>query len=85
MLSCGRGAGKNEDSGTDNGAHSERSERPRPERLFKTVLRFFGISNEFVDGLLCEELAGQNESPASDWKQNQSISMEVGRRRQVKT
>src|SRR5690349_3266795 len=49
------------------------------------MLRFLGISDKLVDGFLCEQLTGQNWLRHQNWKQQPSISTEVGGKRQVET
>ncbi len=49
-------AGKHEDPRADDGADAERSERPWPQCLFKTMSGFVGFRDQLVDGLAAEQL-----------------------------
>src|SRR5262249_49590852 len=51
-LARGGCAGENEYSRTDNGADSQRGQRPRAQRFLQLVLWVLRIGDEFVDGLL---------------------------------
>lgn len=57
VLTRGRGPGKNEYSRPDDRADAKRSQRPRPQRLAKTMLGLLRLGDEFVDGFTAQELA----------------------------
>ena len=57
VLTRRRGPGKNEYSRPNDRADAERGQRPRPERLAKTMLGLLGLGDEFVDGFTAQELA----------------------------
>jgi len=51
VLARRRGAGQNEDSGTDDGADAERRQAPGPERLLEPMFGLFRLRDQLVDGL----------------------------------
>jgi hypothetical protein len=63
-LSGGGCAGQNENTGADDGADTERGERPRAERLSQAMLGVLRVGDKFVDGLAREKLTGQLDAPA---------------------
>jgi len=65
MFASCSGAGKDKNSRTDDGADSECSQRPRPERFLELVARFGGLRYELVDGLTGKKLTRQRIAPAS--------------------
>ena len=59
----GRGrTSENKDSRANDGADSERRQRPRPQSLLQPAFRPFRVGDQFVNGLLGKELAGQKAS-----------------------
>jgi hypothetical protein len=76
MLSGGGGAGENEDSGADDGADAQSSERPGSEGLLQPVARFVGVSNKPVNGLTGKKLIRQRSAPAS--RPAKTVEMCVG-------
>ena len=63
LLARDRCSDHREDAGADNGSDAERGQRPGPERLFETMLRFFRVADQLIDGLAGKQLAGQGSSP----------------------
>jgi len=57
VLTRRRCPGKNEYPRPDDGADAERGQRPRPQRLAKTMFGLLGLGDEFVDGFTAQELA----------------------------
>jgi hypothetical protein len=56
LFAGDRGSDNRKDSGPDDGPDAKRCERPGAQRFFQTMLREFGIADEFVDRFSGEEL-----------------------------
>jgi len=67
-IFSGRGrTRKYKNSRTDDGADTERRQRPRPQRLTKPVCGILRIRDQFVDGLATEGLAAGGTNHAGGW------------------
>ena len=66
IFSSGRGAGKNKNSGADDGADAERRQRPGAEGFLQSLPWSLGFRNQLVDRLAAEKLvvAGSNSRSA---------------------
>jgi hypothetical protein len=63
-LLAGDGRANNrEDARADDGANTERGERPRAQCLLERVLRFARVADQLINGLAGKQLAGQGSSP----------------------
>jgi hypothetical protein len=57
------GADDGENAGTNDCADAESGERPRPEGLFQSMLGFFRVADQLIDGFAGKQLAWQCSSP----------------------
>jgi len=67
LLPGNRGSHNGKNSGADHRANTECCERERPQRLLEARLRILGVRDQFVNGLLREELiggCGNEEAPS---------------------
>ena len=76
LLSGNRCTDDGKDSGADDSSDAERSERPGTKGLFKAMLGFFRVGDEFIDGFARKQLAGQCCAPDEDYPRDRDVRVQ---------